>query len=178
MALILSIVGYKNQPLAQPRIQRFTEAEVTLGRAPQNSCVLSDPENVISKIHCIIRRRGSAYELADCSSNGTFLNSSPEPLGRDRTVVLNDGDRLLIGDYDILVQIAPEPNAAAGIAPARPAAARVTSRSIRCAESLRVGSLGPGAPATGARSVRSSEPDGRAEPGAARGRRRSAGERS
>ncbi len=122
MALILSIVGYKNQPTPQPRTQRFTEPEVTLGRVPQNSCVLPDPENVVSKTHCIIRRQGGAYELADCSSNGTFLNFAPEPLGRERTAVLKDGDRLAVGDYDILVQIAPEPDAAAA-APARPPAA-------------------------------------------------------
>lgn len=109
MSLILSIVSYKHQPAATPRAQRFEEAEITLGRVPQNSFVLPDPDNIVSKTHCIIRRRGNVYELADSSSNGTFINAAPEPLGRERTAALKDGDRLVIGDYDILVRVAPDP---------------------------------------------------------------------
>jgi len=129
MVLILSVVSYKGQPAAQPRTERFTDPVITIGRAAGNSWILPDPENYLSKQHCVIARQGGGYEITDRSSNGTFLNFSGEPLGRDRKAPLNDGDRLRIGDYDLLVRIvaqeatmlAPGGNAAPG--PARPASA-------------------------------------------------------
>jgi type VI secretion system protein len=105
MALILSIVRYKEQPPAEARAQRFTDAVVTIGRAPGNSLVLPDTENFISKEHCRITAQAGVYQIVDRSSNGTYINFAGEPLGRERRASLNDGDRLRIGDYDVLVQI-------------------------------------------------------------------------
>jgi type VI secretion system protein len=107
MALILSIVSYKGQPVAPPREERFSDGVVTVGRTPGNKLVLPDPESFVSKQHCAITVQGSVCQITDQSSNGTFINLGSEPLGRDRSAVLHDGDRLRMGEYELVVRIAP-----------------------------------------------------------------------
>src|SRR5579875_3794997 len=128
MALILSIVSYKNQPVTPPREERFGDGVVTIGRTPGNKLVLPDPESFVSKQHCVITVQGTACQITDRSSNGTFINQGSEPLGRERSAILHDGDRLRMGEYELLVRIAsgaaaqpfPAANPAAGVAPPVP----------------------------------------------------------
>lgn len=123
MALILSIVSYKNQPVTPPREERFGDGVVTIGRTPGNKLVLPDPESFVSKQHCVITVQGAACQITDQSSNGTFINQGSEPLGRERSAVLHDGDRLRMGEYELLVRLAP--GAAAQPLPAASPAAAV-----------------------------------------------------
>src|ERR1700730_3680981 len=45
------------------------------------------------------------WQIADLSTNGTFLNRESEPLGRGQPHDLRDGDRVRIGPYEIEVRI-------------------------------------------------------------------------
>lgn len=83
---------------------RMRGRSMTLGRSPQNDVVLPDPDQLISKFHCVLEDHGGRLVVLDLSSNGTFLNYGKVPLGRNPTP-LNDGDVLSIGLYELVVGI-------------------------------------------------------------------------
>jgi pSer/pThr/pTyr-binding forkhead associated (FHA) protein len=82
------------------------EDETRIGRETDNELVLLDP--LISRHHAAITRKGENYELKDlASANGVCVNdvriSTPQ--------VLQEGDRLKLGDTEILftqASLAPE----------------------------------------------------------------------
>jgi type VI secretion system protein ImpI len=67
--------------------------------------VLPDPARQLSKRHCLVERRDDAWFLTDTSANGVFVADSPEPLGSDGSVRLQDGLRLRLGDYVLAVSL-------------------------------------------------------------------------
>lgn len=77
----------------------------TLGRNPDNDLVLVDPERLVSGRHAQIEIRGNGVWIIDRSTNGTFLNGSPERLPAGQPVELHGGDTLAIGPYEIAVAI-------------------------------------------------------------------------
>ena len=77
-----------------------------MGRGADCDLVLPDPEKFLSKRHCILERRGADYILTDTSTNGTFLNYGTEPLGAGPTP-LSHGDVIQIGQYELVIDIAP-----------------------------------------------------------------------
>lgn len=77
---------------------------LTIGRADSNDLVLPDPERAISSRHCVIEERNGDYVVMDISTNGTFLNYTPQPLGPTPSP-LNHGDLLKIGSYEMRVEI-------------------------------------------------------------------------
>jgi type VI secretion system protein len=84
----------------------------SLGRGADNSCVLSDPKLHISSKHCVIHRKNNEYHLTDISTNGVYLNGSDEPIGRGRTAILKNSDRISMGEYVFRVDL----KSAAGLA--------------------------------------------------------------
>ncbi len=81
----------------------------TIGRAAENDWTLTDPEQHLSRQHCIILRRGDGYAVIDVSTNGIVVNGEKAPLGRDGERQLDDGDRLALGDYVLRVELKGEP---------------------------------------------------------------------
>jgi type VI secretion system protein ImpI/type VI secretion system protein len=88
-----------------PESRTLQSGEFSIGRGPENDWVLPDPERSISKRHCILAYRAGYWQVADLSTNGTFLNRDSEPLGRGQPHDLRDGDRLRIGPYEIEVRV-------------------------------------------------------------------------
>lgn len=84
----------------------FDEQGGTFGRADTNSWKLPDPDKFLSSCHCEILWLSDAYYLLDRSTNGTFLNGSPEPIGRGVKSRIGHGDIFDIGDYSFSVAIA------------------------------------------------------------------------
>jgi type VI secretion system protein ImpI len=76
---------------------------IRLGRLEGLEWTLPDPRRVLSGCHCEIRRLQDAYLLYDLSTNGTFLEGSTTRLTSPHT--LQDGERLVIGDYLIRVEL-------------------------------------------------------------------------
>ena len=85
--------------------QIFTEQGGTIGRGQGNTWTLEDPEKFISSKHSQIIFENGYYYLSDLSTNGTFFNGSREPIGSGNRVVLKDGDRFNLGDYEFLVSM-------------------------------------------------------------------------
>jgi type VI secretion system FHA domain protein len=71
--------------------------------------VLPDPDRLLSKRHFAVAYLSGAWQIADTSTNGTFLNSEGDPLGRGATRTLRDGDRVRIGAYEIEIRLVEQP---------------------------------------------------------------------
>ena len=74
-----------------------------IGRHEHLDWSLPDPQRVISGKHCEIRFEGNGFVLHDMSTNGTFMNGSPNRM--DKPHMLRSGDRFMVGDYIISVAI-------------------------------------------------------------------------
>jgi len=90
------------------------EGETTIGRGIDNEVILSDVS--VSRRHVRIDREGSALTLHDLGSgNGTSVNGH-----RVRSVLLEDGDRIELGESVLVVRVPGAPLAAVDPAPIVP----------------------------------------------------------
>jgi len=103
MNLILLVKRYRDQPLPDDVTCRFTEAGGSIGRGPDNDLTLDDPGKYISRVHARIEWRGEQFYLTDTGSNPSLVNE--RPLGNGRERALEEGDRLVMGDYVLEVQL-------------------------------------------------------------------------
>ncbi|MBV8095610.1 MAG: type VI secretion system-associated FHA domain protein TagH, partial [Acetobacteraceae bacterium] len=110
-----------------PETRTLNGGEFRIGRGPENDWVLPDPAKTVSKHHCTVSYQGGGWELTDQSTNGSYLNRDARPVGRDRSRLLSDGDRLRFGPYEIEIHIAPD--AATAPAPGDPFAASLPGAS-------------------------------------------------
>ncbi|WP_299963764.1 type VI secretion system-associated FHA domain protein TagH [uncultured Roseobacter sp.] len=93
-----------DQDHAAPIEVTMTGNALRVGREADNDLTLPDPDRVLSKRHCLLERQGEGYVLRDTSINGTFLNYQPERIG-DTATVLKTGDVILVGTYELVVEI-------------------------------------------------------------------------
>lgn len=107
MLLALSIISEHAAALGPTAYKVFDERGGSIGRVAGNDWVLPDPQNFVSSRHARVHGRGGVFFLEDISSNGTFINAPDRAASRTEPVPLNDGDRLYIGDYEIIVQLIP-----------------------------------------------------------------------
>jgi type VI secretion system FHA domain protein len=103
MTLTLSILRCPDN--VAPETRTVSGGEFSIGRGAENDWVLRDPELGLSKRHCVLAFRAGGWQVADDSTNGTFLNREGEPIGRGQVRDLRDGDRLCFGAYEIEVHI-------------------------------------------------------------------------
>ncbi|WP_376087154.1 type VI secretion system-associated FHA domain protein TagH [Roseomonas sp. CCTCC AB2023176] len=114
MRLILSVLRCPDA--ATPGTRSIPGGDYTLGRAEGCDWVLSDPDRLLSRRHCTLEFRDGFWSVRDLSVNGTFVNASSVPVGRDQAAPLEDGDRLRLGGYEFEVRVegdarAPTPGA-------------------------------------------------------------------
>lgn len=109
MPLVLNLTS-RDPALLPGGTQRVeVRGRLTIGRGADNDLVLPDPERQLSKNHCVIQFDGRSYTLTDTSTNGVYLNDSPERLMRDVPVALIEGCILRLGAYEMtVVAIAPD----------------------------------------------------------------------
>ena len=104
MLLALSVISAQGRELGPTAYKVFDERGGSIGRLENNDWTLPDPDKFVSTCHARIRCVEGTYYLDDTSTNGTFVNMSEQPLGKI-AASLADGDRILIGSYEILVQL-------------------------------------------------------------------------
>jgi type VI secretion system protein ImpI len=97
----------------EDRKRRLRDGRLSIGRSADSDWVLPDPARQLSKRHCVVERRDGAWFLTDTSANGVFVADSPEPVGRDGSVRLQDGLRLKLGDYVLAVSLLSDDNPSA-----------------------------------------------------------------
>lgn len=105
MLLALSIISSQSAALGATAYKVFDARGGTIGRVAGNDWVLPDPDNFVSSRHANVRWTEDAFYLEDISSNGTFINAPDRAVVRGTPVRLQDGDRLYIGDFEIIVQL-------------------------------------------------------------------------
>ena len=105
MAIKLRVISDQYRELGEHRTRVFGVNGGTIGRAPDNDWILPDPQRLVSGHHCEIEYRTGSYWLKDTSTNGVYVNDKDAPVSTSGPVVLRDGDRLRIGDYEIVVSI-------------------------------------------------------------------------
>jgi type VI secretion system protein len=104
MKLYLSITSADANPDLSFSITLDHEG-ATIGRLSDNTLILPDPKKYISGHHAQIHYRAPHYFITDTSTNGVLINLSSAPLGNGNSAILNDGDRIQIGDYTITVRL-------------------------------------------------------------------------
>ena len=119
MLLALSVVSEQGGTLGATAYKIFDERGGSIGRIAGNDWVLPDSQNFVSSRHARVSASGGVFFLEDTSSNGTFINAPDRLASRGEPQQLTDGDRLYIGDYEIIVQLIP--SAPAEIAARSPA---------------------------------------------------------
>ena len=105
------------QPLPQP-LQRFA-----IGRDPANGWAIADRSLALSARHCEIVATPEGPALRDLSTNGTFVNGATVRMAGQH--LLRDGDRFVMGPYEIAVSGPPMPARPGRAAPATVAAVPV-----------------------------------------------------
>jgi predicted component of type VI protein secretion system len=103
--LALSVISGQGASLGSSAYKIFDEKGGSIGRVDSNDWALPDPERFVSSRHAVVKFQSGAFCLEDVSSNGTFINAPDRPMSRTEPVPLKDGDRVFIGDYEILVQL-------------------------------------------------------------------------
>jgi type VI secretion system FHA domain protein len=88
-----------------PETRSVPGGEFSVGRGPGVDWILPDPERLLSKRHFAVAFRGGSWQLADTSTNGTFMNRETGAIGAGDVRSLRDGDRLRLGDYEIEVRL-------------------------------------------------------------------------
>ena len=115
VAITLRIENLDTLPDGGPLEYSAGERGFDIGRAQHLDWCLPDESRVISSIHCQIRFENGGYWLYDVSRNGTYLNGASARVKSPYR--LNNGDRLLIGDYVVAVQVSGGAATGAGAPP-------------------------------------------------------------
>ena len=129
MALKLRVISDHYKALGKRSSQLFGVTGGRIGRAQDNDWVLPDPDRYVSSHHVKVSFRGGKWVLEDTSTNGTFINGSDTPASIEGAYSLQDGDRLRLGDYELLVSIDDRNDFPADATGQLPAPARVRNGS-------------------------------------------------
>lgn len=105
MELLLRVTSCLGLPPDTPMEIRLADGGCTLGRSPDNDLALHDPERLVSTHHARIDARDGGFWLTDQSTNGTFVNHSPQRAPEQQPVRLADGDVLTVGPYELSVSL-------------------------------------------------------------------------
>jgi type VI secretion system FHA domain protein len=117
MPLILTMTqtkGAQSRSGGDRQIRTLGHGTLSIGRAAGNDWVLPDPEQHLSRTHCMISFEGGRYMLTDLSTNGMLINGAREPTTRNSRLVLTDGDTVQLGTWQLSVAESDDPAGAAG----------------------------------------------------------------
>jgi type VI secretion system protein len=129
MALKLRVISDHYKALGKRSSRLFGVTGGKIGRAQDNDWILPDPDRYVSSHHCKVDFRAGQWILEDTSTNGVFINGSDTPASVDGAYKLQDGDRLRLGDYEVLVSIDERNDFAADESGQIPAPPRVRNKS-------------------------------------------------
>lgn len=87
----------------------FDGAGGSIGRSADNDWVLPDPQRFVSAHHARIHHRDGLYILEDTSTNGAYINDDALPVSKRGAHVLQNGDIIRFGDYQVVAVIESNP---------------------------------------------------------------------
>lgn len=105
MSLCLTITSYHKITPGQCPEKSMNQGAMAIGRSSDNDWVLPDPERLVSSQHCVIQYKDGRYYLTDNSTNGVELVKAGIRMRRGNSELLQDGELIRIGDYEIQARI-------------------------------------------------------------------------
>ncbi|HEY8520736.1 MAG TPA: type VI secretion system-associated FHA domain protein TagH [Gammaproteobacteria bacterium] len=108
MTLRLEIVSRHRQRLGERAVKEFGHNGGSIGRSLESDWVLPDGQRYLSSRHASIDYRSGSYYIIDTSTNGVFVNGADTPVGRGNPQRLFNGDRIRMGEYEMVVTIEGE----------------------------------------------------------------------
>lgn len=105
MSLCLTITSYHKITPGQCSEKSMNQGAMAIGRSSDNDWVLPDPERLVSSQHCVIQYKEGRYYLTDNSTNGVELVKAGIRMRRGNSELLQDGELIRIGDYEIQARI-------------------------------------------------------------------------
>jgi type VI secretion system protein len=117
VALQLRIISDHRRLLGDRSSVVFDGLGGNIGRGADNDWVLPDPQRFISAHHARVHYRDGLYILEDTSTNGVFVNDEERPIAKRGAHVLQNGDILRFGEYQVVAMVESRA-AAAGTAAA------------------------------------------------------------
>jgi type VI secretion system protein len=121
VALQLRIISDHRRLLGDRSSVVFDGLGGNIGRSADNDWVLPDPQRFVSAHHARIHYRDGLYILEDTSTNGVFVNDEERPIAKRGAHVLQNGDILRFGEYQVVAMVesrtAAADTAAAGAPP-------------------------------------------------------------
>jgi predicted component of type VI protein secretion system len=100
--LTIQVISYKDVPLESPISAEFGEIGGTIGRSPESTLLLPDPDRIISRIHAVIAHREGRFVIRDQGTTVALLVNGQAP-GRGQDHPLAQGDVLKIASYAMQV---------------------------------------------------------------------------
>ncbi len=101
--LTIRVITYKGTAVEAGIGAQFGDDGGSIGRSPECTLVLPDPDRVVSRTHAVVTQVGGRFSLRDQGSTvAVFVNGTPLGKGRERT--LATGDELRIAGYALVVE--------------------------------------------------------------------------
>lgn len=96
----------EHAPHSQPQMDRtFEGGELTIGRGDDADWQIDDPDQFVSRKHCVISEGDGGYKVTDASRGGVFIDGANTALGAGNSAVLEHGMRMRIGDVVLRVEM-------------------------------------------------------------------------
>jgi type VI secretion system FHA domain protein len=122
--MTLTLTVLRCPPTVAAEVRQVSGDKFLIGRGPDNDWVLPDPSKHLSKRHCVIAFGQGVWKVTGTSTNGTFVNRVDTPLERRAPHTLIDGDRLILGSYEIAVGVVDDDQPTLGKAEPAPSRRR------------------------------------------------------
>lgn len=109
--LTIKVLTYKDAPLEHPISAQFDEAGGTIGRSPESTLLLPDPERVISRTHVLVGFREGRFHVKDQGTTVALVVNGKSP-GRGAEHPVDLGDELRIAGFLLRIVALDTPGAA------------------------------------------------------------------
>ncbi len=104
--LTIRVISYKDVPVEQPISAQFQEQGGTIGRSPESTLLLPDPDRIISRTHAVVSHASGRFLLLDQGSTVPVVVNG-RTVGKGNQSVITGGDELRIAGYLMLVDAGP-----------------------------------------------------------------------
>lgn len=119
MRLVLDVTSFQRTLMGSAGRHVFDEDGGVIGRGRRCDWVLPDPDRFVSATHAEISFDGDRFHITDLSTNGVFVNGASAALGKGGKWPISDGDRILLGDFEIVARIEQDAEVAQATPPFR-----------------------------------------------------------
>lgn len=119
MRLILDVTSFQRTLMGSAGRHVFDEDGGVIGRGRRCDWVLPDSDRFVSATHAEISFDGDHFHITDLSTNGVFVNGATAALGKGGNRPISDGDRIVLGDFEIVARIERDAEVAPVSPPAR-----------------------------------------------------------